>query len=503
MHRLLLILAMAASAAAGTIQGIVLEQASGRPLARAFVRLDPIPKSGATEGMSFFARAGRSGHFVFPRVPAGMYVLTATRPGYFPASYGQRLPIGRGRPISVTAESDLFAELRLYHKGAITGRVYDENGVGTAGVPVIAYRARQPALPAGKALTDDRGVYRIHGLDPGKYWVRSGTHVLDDGAGWLPTFGPQARELREARFHRVTVDADTPDADIYPEPGRLFRISGEIQCEEDGPVTVTLSSEADRREIQTRCGPYRFDGVAPAYYEIHARQHNSPGAGFVELYLDRDNDSLNLQVLPTPHVRIEVRRDSPNSLLLVPLKITARRRSLYEVGPVQEIKTTATTLEPGHWEMHAEPPPGMYVISIENLFIRPRRHPNSPLVPPDSYSVFIAPRGITALRIVLSGTGGGIAGRVVHNGESVPGVPVFLWPVAEASYRSLGGPRTVTADAEGRFSFDALPPGDYRLLASFDVNEVDEEILDLSQARTVHATPSQTTDVNLSLWNAP
>ncbi|MFN3324519.1 MAG: hypothetical protein ACK5AZ_13560 [Bryobacteraceae bacterium] len=159
---------------------------------------------------------------------------------------------------------------------------------------------------------------------PEKYWVRSGTHVLDDGAGWLPTFGPQARELREARFHRVTVDSDTPDADIYPEPGRLFRIGGEIQCEEDGPVTVTLSSESDRREIQTRCGPYRFDGVAPAYYEIHARKHNSPGAGFVELYLDRDNDSLNLQVLPTPHVRIEVRRESPNSLLLVPLKIMAR-----------------------------------------------------------------------------------------------------------------------------------------------------------------------------------
>ena len=28
-------------------------------------------------------------------------------------------------------------------------------------------------------MSDDRGVFRIHGLDPGKYWVRSAGHTLD------------------------------------------------------------------------------------------------------------------------------------------------------------------------------------------------------------------------------------------------------------------------------------------------------------------------------------
>src|SRR6266849_4337807 len=168
---------------AGTIQGVVLEQASGRPLARTVVRLDPVPQSSGTKVQPLATRAGRTGHFVFPSVAPGIYLLSAVRDGYFRSAYGQRLPIGRGTPIEVTADSTLFAELRLRHKGAITGRVLDENGVARSGVAVLAYRARLPLRSAGSALSDDRGVFRIHGLEAGKYWVRSEGHTLDDGSG--------------------------------------------------------------------------------------------------------------------------------------------------------------------------------------------------------------------------------------------------------------------------------------------------------------------------------
>jgi hypothetical protein len=261
----------AASVHAGTIQGVVLEHASGRPLARTVVRLEAVPKPGAAQAPPLTARAGRSGHFVFSAIASGLYLLVATRDGYFPTAYGQRLPTGRGTPIEVTADSDLFAELRLRHKGALTGRVLDENGVGAGGVPVFAYRARLPLRSAGSAVSDDRGVYRIPGLDPGKYWIRSAAHTLDDGSGWLPTFGPQSREIRDARAHQVTVDADSTDSDISPEPGALFHLGGTIACDTDGPVVVILSSETGRRRIQTFCkGRYLFDGLAPAVYEVFA-----------------------------------------------------------------------------------------------------------------------------------------------------------------------------------------------------------------------------------------
>ena len=71
--------------------------------------------------------------------------------------------------------------------------------------------------------------------------------------------------------------------------------------------------------------------------------------------------------------------------------------------------------------------------------------------------------------------------------KPAPGEPVILWPVAEAARRSLGGPLQALADTDGRFRFDSLPPGDYRMLASFDVNEVDEGLMEVSQAILVHA----------------
>lgn len=141
MHRIFVFLAAAAAVHAGMIQGVVLEHSSGRPLARTIVRLDPVPQSGARQGRRLTKRAGRSGHFAFPAVQPGVYLLVAVSDGYFPAAYGQRLPTGRGTPIQITAETDLFAELRLRHKGALTGRVLD--GLGDTDIQVLQ-RTRRP-----------------------------------------------------------------------------------------------------------------------------------------------------------------------------------------------------------------------------------------------------------------------------------------------------------------------------------------------------------------------
>jgi hypothetical protein len=505
MHRVLVLLAAAAVCMqAGTIQGVVLEQASGRPLARTVVRLDPVPQASGAKAPPLTIRAGRTGHFVFPSVIPGIYILNATRDGYFRSAYGQRLPIGRGTPIEVTADSTLFAELRLRHKGALTGRVFDENGVGTAGIAVIAYRARLPLRTAGSATSDDRGAYRIHGLEPGKYWVRSGASILDDGTGWLPTFGSQGREVRDARIQQVTVDADTTDADVNPEPGALFHLGGKIACDTSGPVVVTLSSETGRRHTQSVCpvGTYQFDGLAPAVYEVFATMQDSSASGFTEMFVDQDTDSGNVQVLQVPMVEIEVRRVGSNARIDIPAKLIGRRQDMSETEPAREIVGPRTTLAPGHWEFRAQAPPGMYVESITNFRGAPRRPWKAERVA-DWYDVFIESRSPSRIRIAVSDQAGQIGGRVMTSGQPVPGAPVFLWPVAESARRSLSGSLQTLSDTEGRFHFDSLPPGDYRILASFDVNEIDEELIEMSRAVVVHADVSQTANVDLAVWIAP
>ena len=71
------------------------------------------------------------------------------------------------------------------------------------------------------------------------------------------------------------------------------------------------------------------------------------------------------------------------------------------------------------------------------------------------------------------------------------------------SSRSLSGPLQGLSDTDGRFRFDSLPPGDYRILASFDVNEIDEELMETSHAVVVHAGASQTATIELPVWMAP
>jgi len=159
-------IAAAFAARAGVIRGVVLEHASGRPLARSIVRLQPVPRPGNTAN-PMQTRASPSGAFEFSAVPDGLYLVIATRDYYFPTGYGQRRPNGQGMPVAVDKDSSLFAELRMRRMGVVTGRVLDENDIGMTNVGVVAYRARFPLHAVGRGVSDDRGVYRIFGLDPG------------------------------------------------------------------------------------------------------------------------------------------------------------------------------------------------------------------------------------------------------------------------------------------------------------------------------------------------
>jgi hypothetical protein len=498
------ILFAAASALAGVVQGTVQEFASGYALSRTVVRLVPVPRADNIDLRQMQLRTAAAGQFVFFNVPDGYYFLIATREGYFPGAYGQRRPNGQGTPIFVTKDSDLFAQLRMRRKGAITGRVLDENGVGIEGVPVVAYRSHLPLRVAAQGVSDDRGVYRIHGLDAGKYWVRSTAHTLDDGSGMLPTFGPGSREVREARAHEVRLDDDTPDADIHPEFGSLFTLSGELQCFAADPIKVTLTSETVRKTTQGACGgKYSFVSLSPAVYEITAELLSGQESGYIELFADRNNSSASVKLQPPATVEFDVRRTGSASPLNFPVTITGRRQDLYEAGAEHQIPATKATLLAGHWEMSAQAGPDKYIQSIANLYSQVRRDLQKEKSV-EWFDVFIDMRNLARVSITVADKAAQISGSVINKeAKPVPGAPVFLWPLAEGAKRSLKGYRMVIADTEGKYHFDGLPPGDYRLLATYDFTEVDEGSMDEGQAITVRATESQRTTTDLSLWLAP
>ena len=140
--------------------------------------------------------------------------------------------------------------------------------------------------------------------------------------------------------------------------------------------------------------------------------------------------------------------------------------------------------------------------SITSLYGGPRR-PWRAERSADWFEVFIDARSQSRIKVVVSGATGNIAGTVQAEGKPIAGIPVFLWPVAEQARRSLRGQVQTLADVDGRFQFHSLPPGDYRVLATFDLSEADEESMEIARAVTIRVEPSETASVPLTPWMAP
>jgi protocatechuate 3,4-dioxygenase beta subunit len=355
-----------------------------------------------------------------------------------------------------------------------------------------------------RARADDRGVYRIHGLDPGKYWIRTAPYTLDDGSGRRPTFGPESRDLKDARVHRVRLDEDTPDADVRPEPGRLFRLRGNVACSEPGVrVNVMLSSETGRRRAETSCqGRYEFEGLAPGTYEVHAETSTGNESGFLEMFLDRDYEAGTVQLVRQTEVMFEVRRSGESGPADIPVTLLGRRLDLSEADDARQIPLPRAKLAPGYWEMTAAAGPNQFVELIGGLRYTYRRS-RRPVGHPDWHEVLIEERSMPRIPIVVSDKAGQLAGTVTGENKPVPGVPVFLWPSNDQTRRQLNGPKQTLSDVDGRFRFEGLPPGDYRVLATFDLNEPDEESIEESRAPAVRIEPSRVVTHDLLLWLSP
>src|SRR5262245_20961616 len=121
---------------------------------------------------------GSDGRFVFRRLPKGSFMITAEKPGYLNGAYGRRRPGGDSQTL-VLFDGQKVGNLRIYlwRHSALSGVVVDEAGEPVVGIQMRGFMrtmvgGQRRFAPAGTmAWTDDRGVYRIHGLLPGDYLV--------------------------------------------------------------------------------------------------------------------------------------------------------------------------------------------------------------------------------------------------------------------------------------------------------------------------------------------
>lgn len=487
---------------AAVIRGTVIEHSSGKPLARTQVTLAPVP---GTSGPTQSIRTNTWGTFEFSALPAGSYILSASRLGFPPVQYGQKNWRAAGMPVPVAEDQSTFVTVRMPRYGGIVGMVVDENDVGLPEHEVVAYRNTRPPRLVGRAVADDRGIFRIPGLDPGRYLVRTVGRQYEDG-GYLPTFYRETARVEEASFLDVDFDRDTVEAKVRPFPGRLFTIDGVLYATR-GPVTVSLVSDIGRETLvlpgdaaNPGVYPFQFANKPPGPYEILATgpgSNRGPEGSFTTFSLERDRPGMRINLLPQASVFFDLKGPQGQFIDANTVKVQVRRIDLAGESPAENLRINSgrSGFLQGRWQVRIVPNDSYVAMDF--------RGPTGER-PEGGYAAGWNEIVVTQncmVSYVLSGKPAAIRGTVTTGAhDPVGGAPVFLEAWDPVNRRRRMDPITVRTDIHGQFRLAGLAPGTYRLVSTFEYGSPDAGDIDAMSPRTVAVEEGRDQQQDLDLY---
>ncbi|MGE3276538.1 MAG: carboxypeptidase regulatory-like domain-containing protein [Vicinamibacterales bacterium] len=281
----------AAPKGTSVLRGVVLAADTGTPVRRAQVRaFAPGVRGGR------LANTDEQGRFEIRELVAGRYTLTASKGGFVSLQYGQRRPSEQGTPIDLgDGETIDKLVIGLPRGSVLAGRITDEFGEPVTDAVVTAMRygyagGTRRIVPEGRRdTTDDRGEFRLFGLQPGDYYVSAafrmrGGEVTDpagEPTGYAPTYYPGTPNMAEAQRVTVGVGQELSTVSFSLVATRLVRVSGSVVTSQGTPGqgVVTLSPAEGgtgmRMEMNAgrvdQTGHFEIDNVAPGRYLLQTR----------------------------------------------------------------------------------------------------------------------------------------------------------------------------------------------------------------------------------------
>ena len=241
------------------------------------------------------ARTDAEGRYRITGVPPGKYVVTPMAPALVLLDVNNFPP---GKPLTLSAgDSVEDTDFRVQRGGVITGRVTDADGNPVVMEPVGVIptdpkpeqqRGRFFAVDQRDTATDDRGVYRIYGLQPGRYRVSvggDGRTLRAPGARYYRrTFHPSATEESQGKVVEVTLGGEVENVDItLGPPEKTFRVSGRfLSADTNQPVPVSsfgygMLDPSTGRPLgeytggsANARGEFQATGLAPGRYKLFA-----------------------------------------------------------------------------------------------------------------------------------------------------------------------------------------------------------------------------------------
>jgi len=364
-----------------------------------------------------------AGLFVLTALPEGRYTLTVSKAGFVTLAFGQRRPLQAGTPIQLAAGQEIKGvDFRLPRGSVITGRVLDENAEPMPGtsVNVLAYQYAQGTrqlVPVRSALTDDRGEYRVWGLNPGDYYVSANAQNfnappgppgfqgnLTGGRGgrggsnsagedpmqqsYAPTYFPGVASIADARLVTVGLSAEIGEISFNVLLVRTSRITGHVANADGTPgsgVNVALTADfgAGGRGVQagTYGGRAQADGrftianVPPGRYTLRARGNGRAPAFARAPLVVSGGDVTDVMVTLQPAASISgtitlQNTQSPSPPDVSQFRITAQGEEPSPAGPAGSARVDRTGIftldgiEPGAQVLRAQAPRGWLLKSV-------------------------------------------------------------------------------------------------------------------------------------------
>jgi hypothetical protein len=445
----------------------------------------------------------------------GRYRLTANAPGRY-----QVLP---SAPVYVVPGADEFPpgrtlllgagdtvsdiDFRLERGGVITGRVTDAEGQPVVGEPVNLTQAdtTKPQRPfltnlTQRFTTDDRGIYRMYGLPPGRYRVSAGQDTETGSVRMTPsrrfyrrTFHPDAVEEAQGRVIEVTAGSEATNVDItVGSPARTYTAAGRLVGPDGRPAAGfavgyglvagdgrPLGSWGSSGPPTDSRGEFLIEGLVPGTYAVFAAPERNAG---VELYsettefvlTDADVSGLEVKLRRGATITGSVAIEGTSDRLAVAnilrrLRLTAHSESgggslvppsymNVEVGADGSFRLSG--LRPGRVRLGMGWPPVPSVtlarVEVNGADLRG--------------GIDIAEGAqVSGVRVVFTHGAAVVRGQVnILNGTLAPEqrLAVFAQRVVPGGERLRGDAGKGTqADARGRFVIEGLPGGEYEITA--------------------------------------
>jgi hypothetical protein len=442
--------AAAQSSTGATISGRVLEAGTDHPVRRAIVTL-----TGGALANGKSAVTDDDGRFAIARVPDGDFTVSATRPGFLPATFGASRPGRPGTPIALRGANRSDVTLLMTHGSALAGIMRDPAGDPAPGMRIEAIRithlsAGDRAETLGEAYADDRGEFRVFGLPAGDYVLAATPSIIVGGIGDIgaPSEADVDAKLNALRSRSslpapgaplTTPPPQAPQGRGYATPAVFY--PGVVASGDATIVTLGVNESREGLDFAARLShAATVDGAVVA----------AGGGKMPQIQLSIQGSGPQLPIAGGSLNGPSVRMDNGTHAFRI------------------------TNVPAGHYRLNAKTfnVPGNSPQMISSGGALPTVDASAPVlwgatefdVNGDDLAgvtVTIQPAPAVSGRLVVDAT----AAKVP---TSFAGARVSLQPVPDSDRRSNGltSPITTVAAANGAFELPAVIPGAYRLTAS-------------------------------------